>query len=277
MLDRFLIIDIIKNALLEDVNYCDLSSSLIDENLEGQAIITVKEDGIIAGLDVAKEVYNYIDDKIEFKALKNDGEKVLKGEDIAIISGKLINILKGERVSLNFLQRMSGIATKAGVYADKVTGYNVKIVDTRKTTPGLRILEKYSVKVGGCYNHRYNLSDGLMIKDNHIKALGSITNAIEKASVSIPHTAKIEVETTNLDEVKEAIDAKVDIIMLDNMSVYEMNEAVNLVNKRAILEASGNMTLERIEEVAKTGVDIISVGELTHSVKSLDISLNIRS
>lgn len=277
MLDRFLIIDIIKNALLEDINSGDFNSNLINRDLVGVGIITAKENGIVSGLCVAKETFKFIDEDIKFTSLKKDGDSIDVGEDIAIIEGRLQSILKGERVALNFIQRMSGIATKSKLYSEKVSKYNVKVVDTRKTTPGLRIMEKYSVRVGGCFNHRYNLSDGIMIKDNHIKALGGIKNAVKRARELAPHTTKIEVEVTNLKEVNEALDAKADIIMLDNMSLEEMKDAVKTINNKAIVEASGNVNINRVEDIAKTGVDIISVGELTHSVKSLDLSLNIKS
>lgn len=276
MLDRFLIIDIIKNALLEDMNSGDFNSNLISKDIVGTGIITAKESGIVSGLCVAKETFKLIDEDIKFTSLKEDGDNVDIGEDIVIIEGRLGSILKGERVALNFLQRMSGIATKAKLYSEKISNYSMKIVDTRKTTPGLRILEKYSVRVGGCFNHRYNLSDGIMIKDNHIKALGGIKNSVERARELAPHTTKIEVEVTNLKEVNEALDTKADIIMLDNMSLEEMKEAVKVIDGRAIVEASGNVNINRVEDIAKTGVDIISVGELTHSVKSLDLSLNIK-
>lgn len=276
MLDKFLILDIIKNALLEDMNLGDLSSNLIDGDITGKAVITFKENGIVSGIDIVKETFKFVDEDIKFMPIKKDGESVLKGEDICTIHGRLTSILKSERVALNFLQRMSGIATKSKVYAEKVSKYNVKIVDTRKTTPGLRILEKYSVRVGGCYNHRYNLSDGVMIKDNHIKALGGIEHAVKKAREVVSHTIKIEVEVSNLLEVQEALNSSADIIMLDNMDIDDMKKAVEIINKKAIVEASGNVILNNVEDIAKTGVDIISVGELTHSVKSLDISLNIR-
>ncbi|MEG0371583.1 MAG: carboxylating nicotinate-nucleotide diphosphorylase [Clostridium sp.] len=275
MLDRFLIIDIIKNALLEDINYGDISSNLIPREKTGKAYITAKQDGIISGIDIVQETFKFIDNNLEFTPLKKDGDRVLSGDNIASVEGELQSILKAERVALNFLQRMSGIATKASEYSEKVEGYNVRVVDTRKTTPGLRILEKYSVKIGGCFNHRYNLSDAVMIKDNHIIALGGIKSAVEKARKEIPHTMKIEVEVSNITEVLEALDSKVDIIMLDNMGIDEMRTAVGIINNQAVVEASGNITLENVIDVAKTGVNIISVGELTHSIKSLDISLNI--
>ena len=276
MLDKFLIENIIKNALREDMNGGDITSDyLIDKSSIGKGIITSKEEGIICGLDIAELVFSALDSTLTFTKLKSDGDMVTKGEDIATIEGSLASILKGERVALNFLQRMSGIASKSRIFADKVKEYKVRIVDTRKTTPGLRIFEKYSVKTGGCFNHRHNLSDAVMIKDNHIIAAGGIKHAVEKLRKNIPHTTKIEVEVKNLEELQEALDLNTDIIMLDNMSIENMKKAVEITKGKAILEASGNVTEENIIEIAKTGVDIISVGALTHSVKSLDISLNI--
>lgn len=276
MLDRFLIEDTLINALKEDMNNGDITSDyLIEDSLKGKATITSKQNGIICGLDVAKMIFSIVDNRVTFKELKVDGDEVDKGEDIAIIEGSLKSILKAERVALNFLQRMSGIATKSRDISNLVKGSDVRVVDTRKTTPGLRIFEKYSVKIGGCFNHRFNLSDTVMIKDNHIEAVGSITKAIQKIRENIPHTTKIEVEVKNLEELKQALDCSADIIMLDNMNVETMKQAVKITKGRAILEASGNIDNNTIVEVAKTGVDIISVGALTHSFKSMDISLNI--
>lgn len=266
----------IKEAFIEDMNDGDITTDiLIDEKKVSEAVMTAKEEGVIAGLPVVEMVFKLLDATISFQAIKVDGDDVKAGEDIAIIKGSTKNILKGERLALNFIQRLSGIASKAKLYAQMVEGTSVRIVDTRKTTPGLRALEKYAVRIGGCYNHRFNLSDTVMIKDNHIKGVGSIAEAIEKARQNIPHTTKIEVEVENLDQLKEALEAKADIIMLDNMDVHHMKEAVAMTKGRAILEASGNITKERIKDIAATGVDIISVGALTHSVKAMDISLNI--
>ena len=276
MLDRFLIEDILINALKEDMNNGDITSDyLVDSSLNGKAIIKSKETGVICGLDVAEMVFSIVDDSLIFSKLKVDGENVLSGEDIAVVEGSLKSILKAERVALNFLQRMSGIATKSRDISSIVEDLDVKIVDTRKTTPGLRVFEKYAVKMGGCYNHRFNLSDAVMIKDNHIEAVGSITRAVEILRNKIPHTTKIEVEVKNIEELKEALNAKADIIMLDNMDSYIMKRAVEIAEGAAILEASGNMNKDNIRDAAETGVDIISVGELTHSFKSMDISLNI--
>lgn len=258
------------------MNYGDITTdTLINKNSRGRAIIVAKEEGVVAGVDVAKEVFRLIDETISFEALKEDGDTVKVGEKIAKIEGSANSLLKAERLALNFLQRMSGIATKARQYADAVEEFNVKVVDTRKTTPGLRILEKYAVRTGGCYNHRYNLSDAVLIKDNHIKAVGGVKEAVEKAKTDIPHTMKIEIEVENIQQLQEALDAGADIIMLDNMDIETMKKSVALTKKKALLEASGNMTLDRVKEVAASGVDIISVGELTHFIKSMDISMNI--
>lgn len=276
MLDRFLIEDTLKNALKEDMNNGDITSEyLIDSKLKGNAVITSKQNGVICGLDVARIIFSIVDDSVSFLELKVDGEEVKKGEDIVVIEGNLKSILKAERVALNFLQRMSGIATKSSEISELVKDLDVRVVDTRKTTPGLRIFEKYAVKKGGCFNHRFNLSDTVMIKDNHIEAAKSITQAVNRIRAQVPHTTKIEVEVKNLEELKEALDCKADIIMLDNMNIDTMKQAVDIADRRAILEASGNIDNNNILDVAKTGVDIISVGALTHSFKSMDISLNI--
>jgi nicotinate-nucleotide pyrophosphorylase (carboxylating) len=276
LLNQFLAEDIIKIAIKEDINYGDITSDiLIDENSKSEAIITAKEEGVIAGISVAEMVFKVIDESIIFIPIKKDGEEVARGESIAKIAGNTRSILKGERVALNLIQRMSGIATKSRSYAQLVQGMPVRIVDTRKTTPGLRALEKYAVRVGGCYNHRFNLSDAVLIKDNHIKAVGSITKAVEKCREQVPHTVKIEVEVENLEQLKEAIKAKADIVMLDNMDKETMKKAVEINNESLILEASGNMSIEKVKEIAEIGIHIISVGALTHSVKAMDLSLNI--
>ena len=278
MLDKFLIEDTLKNALKEDMNYGDITSdSLIDDKLEGKAIITAKQDGIISGLDVCKLVFEIVDPSLKCKSLKEDGERVSNGDDVFKVKGKIKSILKAERVALNFLQRMSGISTKAYDISKLVEGLDVRVVDTRKTTPGLRLFEKYAVAKGGLFNHRFNLSDAVMIKDNHIEAIGSITDAVHIARKNISHTIKIEVEVKNLIELREALDSKADIIMLDNMTAEDMKKAVEIANKKAIIEASGNITEENIRSVAETGVDVISIGALTHSYKSMDLSLNIKT
>ena len=278
MLDKFLIEDTLKNALKEDMNYGDITSdSLIDDKLEGKAIITAKQDGIISGLDVCKLVFEIVDPSLKCKSLIEDGERVSIGDDVFKVKGKIKSILKAERVALNFLQRMSGISTKAYDISKLVEGLDVRVVDTRKTTPGLRLFEKYAVIKGGSFNHRFNLSDAVMIKDNHIEAIGSITDAVHIARKNISHTIKIEVEVKNLIELREALDSKADIIMLDNMTTEDMKKAVEIANKKAIIEASGNITEENIRSVAETGVDVISIGALTHSYKSMDLSLNIKT
>lgn len=267
---------LIRNALLEDMNNGDITTdNLIDEESVSTAEIMVKEDGVVAGLDVARQTFCLLDEHIDFVKLVKDGASVKKGDIIAKIKGKTRAILSGERTALNFIQRMSGIATNTSEYARRIKKYSTRVVDTRKTTPGLRSIEKYAVRVGGGHNHRYNLSDAVMIKDNHIKAAGGIGNAINAIRKTISHTVKIEIEVESIDGLKEALEAKADIVMLDNMSIAAMTEAVKINKGRVILEASGNITLEGLEAVAATGVDIISVGALTHSVKALDISLNI--
>ena len=260
--------------LNEDMPYGDITSqNLICTNNSTIAKLMAKESGIICGLEVLELVFHTVDPNIVVTTVLDDSTQVVSGDLIAEITGPLNKILMGERLALNLLQRMSGIATMASSYAAAVANTTTRIVDTRKTTPGLRQLEKYAVRIGGCYNHRYSLSDAVMIKDNHIKSAGSITQAVSSIREQLPHTTKIEVEVESLDGLQEALENNVDIIMLDNMDNVMMTEAVKLTNKRALLEASGNMTLERLSDVAKTGVDIISVGALTHSVSALDISL----
>ena len=267
---------IIIQALNEDIPYKDVTSdNLLDDNIQGKAIMRAKASGVVAGLKIAKRVFEIMDERLSVKLLIEDGQKVGFGDELMIIKGSARSILKAERVSLNLLQRMSGVATMANHYADLVKDYDVRIVDTRKTTPGLRILEKYAVQTGGCYNHRYNLSDAVMIKDNHIEVGGGITASVKKIRRQIPHTMKIEVEVQNLVQLKEAIDVGADIVMLDNMDNATMKEAVEVNDGRTILEASGGITEERLVSIAETGVDVISVGALTHSVKALDISLLI--
>ncbi|NLP15118.1 MAG: carboxylating nicotinate-nucleotide diphosphorylase [Clostridium sp.] len=267
---------IIMNALKEDIPSGDITTdNIIDEKSESEAVLIAKAEGVIAGLDVAKRVFMLLDDRIVFEKKVEEGQRVKYGDTIAIIRGNTRVILKAERTALNLLQRLSGIATATRKLLDRVEGLPVKVVDTRKTTPGLRILEKYAVRVGGGYNHRFSLSDGVLIKDNHIKAAGGIKKAIERVRERIPHTIKIEVETETIEQVLEAIDGKADIIMFDNMGLDKMKEAVKIVNGKVITEASGNVNLDTIYDIASTGVDIISVGGLTHSVHSFDISMKI--
>jgi nicotinate-nucleotide pyrophosphorylase (carboxylating) len=277
MLDNMVIDRIINNALEEDLGWGDVTTdSTIPEETVITGNFTAKTEGIVCGIEICRRVFEIVDKGIEFQAFMKDGQRVSKGDVIAAISGSARGILKGERTALNFFQRMSGIATMADKFSSRTAGLKVKIVDTRKTVPGLRILDKYSVKVGGGFNHRFNLSDMVLIKDNHIKAAGGITLAVAAARKNVSHTLKIEVEVESIKELMEAIDAGADIVMLDNMTLAMMSEAVSIAKGRVLLEASGNMALEgarNVRAVAETGVDIISVGALTNSVEALDISL----
>jgi len=273
----FLQVDnIIKNALIEDIGSGDITTDLIiKENFQVDGEIVSKEKGILCGTQVVQRTFFLIDPEIKVEALKNDGQRIAKGEPVIRISGSARSILKGERVALNFLQRLSGIATKVNRVVNLVNNDKVKIADTRKTTPGLRLLEKYAVRIGGGYNHRWGLYDSVLIKENHIKASGGIKQAIQSLKGSLSHTVKIEVEVETLDQIEEAVAAGVDIILLDNMSSDEMKKAVKHINKRCMVEASGNITCENVTQVAETGVDVISIGSLTHSVRAHDFSLRI--
>jgi len=269
---------VIDYALKEDIGSGDVTTnSLIPLELSTKATMVAKSSGVIAGLAVAKYVFRTLSPDIIWKAFVNDGDKVVRGDLILEISGSYRALLTGERLALNFMQRMSGIATMTANYVNALTGFKTKILDTRKTVPGLRILDKYAVKMGGGTNHRIGLYDMVLIKDNHIKIAGGITSAVAQIKKSVPAGIKIEVETTTIEEVKEALAAGVDIIMLDNMTNDTMAESVKIIDGRAKIEASGNMSLERLKEVAATGVDFISIGALTHSVAAFDISMNIES
>jgi nicotinate-nucleotide pyrophosphorylase (carboxylating) len=271
---NYLVVDnIIKNALIEDAPSEDITTnSIIDEKSIGAVELLCKEEGIIAGGKVFKRVFEILGN-VEIELYKYDGDKVYPKDKIGYLKGSTRNILLGERIALNLLQRMSGIATLTNRYVKEINHTNAKLLDTRKTTPNLRILEKYAVKIGGGCNHRFNLSDGVMLKDNHISAAGGIRNAVELARSNSSFVRKIEVETENLEMVKEALEAKADIIMLDNMNLDLAREAVKLINKRALIEFSGNVELNNIKEIAEIGVDYISVGALTHSAKILDFSM----
>ncbi len=269
--------DLIERALKEDIGTGDITTcSTIPEDKVITGRFLAKEAGILCGMEVAKAVFRYVDPTIELSSTKSDGDKIEVGEVIATVSGNARSILTGERLSLNLMQHMSGIATRTNEAVQKVAGTRARIADTRKTTPGLRVLEKYAVKCGGGSNHRFNLADGVLIKDNHIVSAGGITQAVSMARSNIPHTLKIEVEVETFDQLKEALDAGADIIMLDNMTYDEMKQAVEIVNGRALTEASGNMGEKDLKKVAETGVDLISIGALTHSVKALDISLKFK-
>lgn len=273
MLNYLIIDDIIQRGLNEDMPFGDITtSSIIPEDSTCTASLYVKEDGIICGLPVFERVFTLIGD-VKCNLFKKDGEKVFKGEKIGEIKGNTQKVLMGERIGLNLLQRMSGIATTTNKYAKAIEDTNAKVVDTRKITPLYRHIDKYSVLCGGGANHRYSLSDSILIKDNHIDAAGSISNAVALAKKNASFTTKVEVETETKEDVLEAIESKADIIMLDNMSPAMAKEMVELIDGRAIVECSGNITIENIKEYAKTGTDYISVGALTHSFKVLDISL----
>ncbi len=262
---------------MEDINYVDAAAdNLIPPEHRSSAYYVAKDTGVVCGIEVAKRVFDLAGGDVDFKILLGDGTKVNKGDIIAEMEGSTLTLLKGERTALNILQHMSGVATATNKCVELVKGTNASVTDTRKTLPGLRALQKYAVTVGGGKNHRFNLSDAAMLKDNHIDAYGSITAAVAALREKIGHTVKIEVEVRTLDELQEALDSKVEIIMLDNMNCDEMREAVEIADGRALLEASGNITSDNIRAVAETGVDIISLGALTHSVKCFDISMKIK-
>lgn len=266
--------NLILSALREDISSEDVSTNAImREAVLGQVYLICKQDGIIAGLDVFKRVFELLDDDVKFEFYCKDGDEVKKGQLMAKVTGDMRTLLSGERVALNYLQRMSGIATYTNSVAKLLEGSKTKLLDTRKTTPNMRIFEKYAVTVGGGHNHRYNLSDGVMLKDNHIGAAGSITKAVAMAKDYAPFVRKIEVEVEDLDMVREAVEAGADIIMLDNMTPEQMKEAIEIIDGRAETECSGNVTKENIARLTALGVDYISSGALTHSAPIMDISL----
>ncbi|WP_336765841.1 carboxylating nicotinate-nucleotide diphosphorylase [Paenibacillus sp. USHLN196] len=273
------LIESIKNWLREDVGAGDVTTSVtIPAGNQSKAIIHAKDNGIIAGMTVAELVFQVVDPDLVFTPKVTDGDKVTHGTILAEVEGSTHSLLTGERLALNLLQRMSGIATRTRAYVDVLDGLETRLVDTRKTTPGHRLLEKYAVRVGGGANHRFGLYDAVMIKDNHIKGAGGITEAVQRARTVIPHTMTIEVETENLEQVREALQAGADIIMLDNMHPERMREAVEFIREQAPhvkVEASGNVSLKTIRGIAESGVDVISVGRLTYSFESLDISLDL--
>lgn len=266
--------ELILSALREDITSEDITTnSVMREFKMGEVELICKEDGIIAGLGVFERVFKLLDDTTEVTFFCKDGDSVKNGEKIGVIRGDIRVLLSGERVALNYLQRMSGIATYTRSIADLLVGSNTKLLDTRKTTPNMRVFEKYAVKVGGGYNHRYNLSDGILLKDNHIGAAGGVKEAVAMAKEYAPFVRKIEIEVENLDMLREALDAGADIVMLDNMSVEDMKEAVRLAKGRAETECSGNVTRENVARLIDIGVDYISSGALTHSSPILDLSL----
>ncbi|WP_297126821.1 carboxylating nicotinate-nucleotide diphosphorylase [uncultured Eubacterium sp.] len=266
--------DYIINTLKEDITSEDVSTNAVmPENKQGKADLICKQDGIVCGLDVFERTFKILDDTSRFEANFKDGDFVKKGDLIGVIYGDVKAILSGERTALNYLQRMSGIATMTREYVNELKGYKTVLLDTRKTTPNMRPFEKHAVKVGGATNHRYNLSDGVLLKDNHIGAAGSVTKAIEMAKAYAPFVRKIEIETETLEQVKEALDAGADIIMLDNMDNDTMRKAVEMIGNKAQTECSGNVTKERLKEIAEIGVDFVSCGALTHSAMIMDVSL----
>lgn len=265
---------LIKEALQEDISSEDVTTNAVmKEAVTGEVQLICKQDGVVAGLDVFRRVFEILDENVKTDFYCKDGDEVKKGELMGIVTGDIRALLSGERVALNYLQRMSGIATYTHSVAKLLEGTKTKLLDTRKTTPNMRIFEKYAVRVGGGYNHRYNLSDGVLLKDNHIGAAGSVTKAVQMAKEYAPFVRKIEVEVENLDMVREAADAGADIIMLDNMTPEDMKEAIRIIDGRAETECSGNVTKENIDRLTSLGVDYISSGALTHSAPVLDISL----
>ena len=276
MLSNFYIEDHVKRALEEDIGFGDITTeNLADEDDILSAELNTRSDGILCGCEVFKTVFKILSPEVEIKFYFQDGDEIKKGDKIADLKGPAKYLLMGERVALNYTQRMSGIATETRKYQDAAGSYQAKIVDTRKTTPLFRAFEKYAVIVGGASLHRFNLSDCVMVKDNHIQYAGGIKNAIEKIRSNISHAHKIEVETENLNEVKEALEAGADIIMLDNMNIEDMKQAVNFINGNAIVEASGNVTLETVKSIASTGVDIISTSAIQAKAGTLDIGLDV--
>lgn len=269
---------VIENALAEDLASSDVTTeALIPPDLAGRAVILVKEDGVLAGVEVAQAVFRQVDPALWIQVLIQDGVRVRKGNKVAIINGKVASILRAERTALNFLCRLSGVATETARYVAAVEGCKARITDTRKTTPGMRMLEKYAVRMGGGQSHRLHLGDWVLIKDNHLAALPAVglKEAVEQARQSSP--LKVEVEVGSLAEAEEALDASAAIIMLDNMAVEEIKQVVELARGRALIEASGGITLENVFQVAETGVDLISVGAITHSAKALDLSLELET
>ena len=266
--------ELILSALREDITSEDITTnSVMREYQLGEVELICKQDGVIAGLDVFKRTFELLDSKTEVTFTKKDGDTVKNGDKIGVVRGDIRVLLSGERTALNYLQRMSGIATYTRSIADLLKGSKTKLLDTRKTTPNMRVFEKYAVKVGGGYNHRYNLSDGILLKDNHIGAAGGVKEAVQMAKEYAPFVRKIEVEVENLDMVKEAVEAGADIIMLDNMSDEMLKEAIGIIDGKAEIEVSGNVTAENIERLKNLGVDYISSGALTHSAPIMDISL----
>jgi len=272
--------EVVERALAEDLGWGDATTeAIIPPELRGKASIVAEASGVLAGVEVARMVFHRVDPSLQFELLIPEGSRVQPGDVIAKVEGKVASILQAERVALNFLQRLSGIASETRRYVEAIKGLKARIMDTRKTTPGLRFLEKYAVRVGGGYNHRLHLGNGVLLKDNHLVALRgqgmSLKEVVAQAKQKASPNLKVEVEAETVEEAQEAVEAGADIVMLDNMGLKEMRQAVKLVKGRALLEASGGITLENVRQVAETGVDFISVGALTHSVKALAFSLEL--
>lgn len=278
-LPRHLYERLVADALSEDIEHGDVTTSLcVPVEMEGRAVIVAKEECVIAGTFVAKEAFSRLDPDCSFPRVLKEGKRVSRGAVVLEIHGRLSAILQAERVALNFLQRMSGIATLTSRFIERLDGLCCRLVDTRKTTPGLRSLEKYAVRAGGGHNHRYGLADGILIKDNHIAACGSIKKAVERVRALAPHTLLVEIEAGSIDELRQAVDAGADAVLLDNMDVKTLKEAVSFarrLNPRLLIEASGGVCLENVRDVAGTGVDIVSAGALTHSARAVDLSLRV--
>jgi len=269
---------LIEIALQEDIGSGDITTeNLVAPQLEGNGVIIAKESLVIAGLDVARQVFEHLDSEVIFKTACNDGDVLAEGSIVLEVKGNLRALLMGERTALNFLQHLSGIATHVRSYVEKLDNTTVRLVDTRKTTPGWRVLEKYAVRVGGAYNHRMGLYDGVLIKDNHIAVCGGVQKAVERIREHVSHLVKIEVEASDLSQVKEALDAGADVIMLDNMDISQIKEAAALIDGRAAVEVSGGVTKSSLKKLADAGVDIISAGALTHAARGVDLSMQIKA
>lgn len=276
-IESFYFKEVVKRALAEDLGSGDLTSAnIFPPDHQSKAAFLVKEECVLCGLPAVQEIFNQLSPEISFVSYKKDGDRIPAQTVVAEVSGPTHLLLSGERTALNFLQRLSGIATLTSLYVAEVKEFSTKIVDTRKTTPGLRVLEKYAVRTGGGTNHRLGLFDAVMIKDNHVKAAGGIRQAVDLVRKGVPFLTPVEVEAATVEEALEAVAAGADVIMLDNMTIENMSRAVKLIEGKALVEASGGITMERIREIAATGVDVISVGALTHSVSAVDISMKIK-
>ncbi|MBR6163511.1 carboxylating nicotinate-nucleotide diphosphorylase [bacterium] len=275
-MNKFIVEEHIKNALKEDIGFSDISTDATTDGTQKMKVKLVsREEGVLSGVEVFKQVFEILNSETKVEILKKDGETLAKGSIIATVEGDARTVLIGERTTLNYIQRMSGIATETRKYQDKLKNYKAEITDTRKTTPCFRLFEKYAVSIGGARLHRFNLSDCVMLKDNHIALVGSITKAVEKVRKKLSHTHKIEVECDTLAQVKEALECGVDIIMLDNMTIPEIKEGVELIKDKAIIEVSGNVSLSTLEEIAQCGVDVISSSAIVAKAKPLDLGLDV--